>query len=482
MYSHSPLLQSVFHHAEIVPDKTAIVVGNIEVSYSLLALNARKAASLLDGLGLRPSDRIILSAHKDIEFIYLYLGAHILGVTNVIVDAESNKERLNYIEDKTNPLWCFGYESSKHRSMQFAEIDIEALQPYSGVSDNLSVDDIAEVLFTTGTTGAPKGVCLSYGNIAGSASNINSFIKNEATDIEVLGLPICHSFGLGRIRCNLMMGATIVILGSFANVRLFFKTIEQYHATGFGVVPAAWAYIRKISGTRIGKYASQIKYIEIGSAAMPLETKKEMLNLFPNTRICMHYGLTEASRNCFQEFHDIEHLDSIGKPVCENVDVQIFSPEGSVLPDGEKGELCVKGNMVLSRYLEEKDNKNAFYGEYFRTGDCGYRTDEGYIYLLGREKELINVGGKKVSPMEVEDAIIALGVGDCVCVPMKDPDGIMGELVKCYILKDSTTISFEQIAEQLSTKLEHYKLPVVYEWIDSIPQTASGKKQRVNLN
>lgn len=482
MYSHSPLLQSVFHHAEIVPDKTAIVVGNIEVSYSLLALNARKAASLLDGLGLRPSDRIILSAHKDIEFIYLYLGAHILGVTNVIVDAESNKERLNYIEDKTNPLWCFGYESSKHRSMQFAEIDIETLQPYSGVSDNLSVDDIAEVLFTTGTTGAPKGVCLSYGNIAGSASNINSFIKNEATDIEVLGLPICHSFGLGRIRCNLMMGATIVILGSFANVRLFFKTIERYHATGFGVVPAAWAYIRKISGTRIGKYASQIKYIEIGSAAMPLETKKEMLNLFPNTRICMHYGLTEASRNCFQEFHDIEHLDSIGKPVCENVDVQIFSPEGSVLPDGEKGELCVKGNMVLSRYLEEKDNKNAFYGEYFRTGDCGYRTAEGYIYLLGREKELINVGGKKVSPMEVEDAIIALGVGDCVCVPMKDPDGIMGELVKCYILKDSTKLSFEQIAEQLSTKLEHYKLPVVYEWIDSIPQTESGKKQRVNLN
>lgn len=482
MYSHSPLLQSVFHHAEIVPDKTAIVVGNIEVSYSLLALNARKAASLLDGLGLRPSDRIILSARKDIEFIYLYLGAHILGVTNVIVDAESNKERLNYIEDKTNPLWCFGYESSKHRSMLFAEIDIEALQPYSGISDNLSVDDIAEVLFTTGTTGAPKGVCLSYGNIAGSASNINSFIKNEATDIEVLGLPICHSFGLGRIRCNLMMGATIVILGSFANVRLFFKTIERYHATGFGVVPAAWAYIRKISGTRIGKYASQIKYIEIGSAAMPLETKKEMLNLFPNTRICMHYGLTEASRNCFQEFHDIEHLDSIGKPVCENVDVQIFSPEGSVLPDGEKGELCVKGNMVLSRYLEEKDNKNAFYGEYFRTGDCGYRTAEGYIYLLGREKELINVGGKKVSPMEVEDAIIALGVGDCVCVPMKDPDGIMGELVKCYILKDSTMLSFEQIAEQLSTKLEHYKLPVVYEWIDSIPQTESGKKQRVNLN
>ena len=84
-------------------------------------------------------------------------------------------------------------------------------------------------------------------------------------------------------------------MGSFANVRLFFKNIEQYHATGFGVVPAAWAYIRKISGTRIGKYAEQIRYIEIGSAAMPLEVKEEMLHLFPDTRICMHYGLTESS-------------------------------------------------------------------------------------------------------------------------------------------------------------------------------------------
>jgi long-chain acyl-CoA synthetase len=116
-----------------------------------------------------------------------------------------------------------------------------------------------------------------------------------------------------------------------------------------------------------------------------------------------------------------------------------------------------------------------------RTGDCGFKNDEGFIYLLGREKELINVGGKKVSPMEIEDAICSLGVGDCVCVPMKDESGIMGELVKCYILKDSTTMSFDEIANALSSKLEFYKRPAKYEWIDSIPKTASGKKQRVNL-
>lgn len=481
MYKHSQILQSLVCHASANPQKVAIIVGSTEVSYTDLLLNAQKAAGILAAMGIGSGQRIVLSAHKDIEFVYLYLGAHILGVTNVIVDAESNEERLRYIEDKTQPSCCFGYQSPNYTSKLFSDLDFDSTTPYTESVDNLSSDDVAEILFTTGTTGAPKGVCLSYANIYGSADNINQFIQNTQDDVEILGLPICHSFGLGRIRCNILKGATIVFLGNFANVRQFFKAIEQYHATGFGVVPAAWAYIRKISGKRIEKYAPQIRYIEIGSAAMPLDTKKEMLAMFPDTRICMHYGLTEASRNCFVEFHDTEHIESIGKPVCDKVDVKILDADGNELSDGEKGELCVKGNMVLLHYLEDKDTEHAFHGEYFRTGDCGYKTSDGYIYLLGREKELINVGGKKVSPMEVEDAICALGVGDCVCVAMKDPDGIMGELVKCYVLQGSTELSFEQIAEMLKNKLEHYKQPVSFEWIDKIPKTSSGKKQRVNL-
>lgn len=481
MFSHCGILQALMQHAESQPDKNAIVVGSNEVTYAQLKANVQLAAGLLASMGMKAGDRIMLSAHKDIEFVYLYLGAHILGVTNVIVDAESKEERLRYIEEKTQPVCCFGYVSPNHNSILFSELHLDEAIPYVNEVEGLKADDVAEILFTTGTTGAPKGVILSYANIYGSANNINQFIQNTQDDVEILGLPICHSFGLGRIRCNIIKGATIVILGNFANVRHFFKAIEQYGVTGFGVVPAAWAYIRKISGKRIEKYAPQIHYIEIGSAAMPLDTKKEMLEMFPNTRICMHYGLTEASRSCFVEFHDVEHIDSIGKPVCEKVDVRIFDANGNPVTNGYKGELCVKGNMVLLRYLEDQDTKKAFFGEYFRTGDCGYMTDEGYIYLLGREKELINVGGKKVSPMEVEDAIVALGVGDCVCVPMKDPDGIMGELVKCYVLEGSTELTFDQIADMLKDKLEHFKQPVCYEWIDKIPQTSTGKKQRVNL-
>lgn len=481
MYDHSPLLKAVIQNTETFSDKTAIVMNGNAVTYGNLGKNIRKAAGVLKLMGIHAGDRILLSAHKNVEYIYLYFGAHILGVTNVIVDAEFNGERLHYIENKVNPVCCFGYQSDLFVSKQFDELGLDSAEEVESTDVELKDSDIAEILFTTGTTGAPKGVCLSYYNIYSSASNINEYIGNLADDIELLGLPICHSFGMGRIRCNLIKGATIIILSNFANVRAFLKAIEEYRVTGFGVVPAAWAYIRKMSGVRIAKYADQIRYIEIGSAAMSLDIKKEMTEMFPNTRICMHYGLTEASRNCFQEFHDTEHLDSIGKPVCDKVDVKVFDDDGNEVNLGEKGELCVKGNMVLTRYLEETDTKSAFFGEYFRTGDCGYKNKDGYIYLLGREKELINVGGKKVSPMEVEDTIIAMGIGDCVCVPMKDEKGIMGELVFCYILKDSTTMTFEEIAEKLSDKLEVYKRPVAYEWIDKIPMTSSGKKQRLQI-
>lgn len=481
--SHSPLLKAIFQNVKKHPSKVAIKIGDIVITYKRLYENIGKAASSLYEMGVRKGDNIVLSAHKDIEYIYIYFASHILGAVNIIVDAESNKDRLSYIESKTKPKICFGYVSNTHPYRLYSELDFsrETMMFDYPEESAFSENDIAEILFTTGTTGNPKGVCLSYANIYGSASNINEYIQNRQDDVELLGLPICHSFGMGRIRCNLLKGATIVILGSFANVQKIFETIEKENITGFGVVPAAWAYIKKLSGNLMGKYASRIRYIEIGSAAMPIETKKDLISLFPTTRICMHYGLTEASRACFMSFNDTQHLDSIGKAVCDKVEVKIFNDSGTECSRGNKGEICVKGNMVMKRYLDIEDSNNAFYGDFFRTGDCGYMSEDGYIYLVGREKELINVGGKKVSPMEVEDVICAMGVKDCICVPIKDPEGIMGELVKCYIIKNGTDMTFEQISSNLSGILEKYKRPSVYEWIDKIPYTESGKKQRIKL-
>lgn len=478
---HSPLLGNVIKRAQESPSKIAIVNDGKKVSYALLIENIRKTASWLVNNGLVQGDKIILSGQKEIEFVYVYMASHLIGITNVIVDSKQSKDRLSYIEKVTDAKMCIGYQSDELPSKSLKDISFFNELPYIIRTLNLTPDDTSEILFTTGTTDKPKGVCLSYANVFASASNINAYIKNTKQDVEIIGLPICHSFGLGRVRCNLIIGSTLIFMNGFTNVFLFMDYIKRYNVTGFGVVPAAWAYLMKIGGKNLAQFANQIKYIEIGSAAMPLNTKLEMLNMFPNTRICMHYGSTEASRSCFMEFHDQRYLESIGKPVSNKVEIKICDSKGNEVPIGEKGEICIKGNMVMNGYLDLKHTQIAFFNDFFRTGDCGYQSTDGYFYLIGREKELINVGGKKVSPAEIEDTICSLGVGDCICVSTPDKDGFLGEVVKCYILKGSTKLSFEEIATLLQGKIETYKRPVVYEWIDKIPQTSSGKKQRVNL-
>lgn len=482
LYPHSPLWQGICENVENNPLKIAIKSGSGRLTYVDFYENTCKAAYYLNNLGIRKGDCVLLSAQKRFEFVFFYFASHILGSINVILDQESNEERKKLIEDAVKPKICIGHKSDRFKCIDYEDIDLKHVPALQAINDvDLSHDDITEIMFTTGTTSLPKGVCLSFGNIFGSTNNINDYIGNNGNDIELIGLPICHSFAMGRLRCNLLKGATVVFIENFGNVHKFFKILEEEKCTGFAMVPAVWEYLKKMSGERISRFARQLKFIEIGSASMPIESKKNLVKLLPDTRICMHYGLTEASRSLFIEFHDNMHLNTIGKPVSAEVDVKILNPNGVEQEVGEIGEICVKGNMVMSRYLNPEDNKNAFHNQYFRTGDLGYKDVEGYIILIGRKKEIINVGGKKVSPQEVEDAIISLGVGDCVCVPMNDPDGVMGELVKCFVLKESTELSFDEIANGLQNLLEPYKRPVSYEWIDSIPKTESGKKQRLQI-
>ncbi len=480
MFSHRPLLSALYTHAVATPEKVALISGERRVTYAQLFSRIRCAACILAEKGVEKGDKLALSTQDGLAFIALYFGAHLLGVINVVVDPESNPQRMETMLTLTQPKLTIGFTWGDIPALGFEQIafseDKASIAPTGG-----SAEDTAEIVFTTGTTGKPKGVLLSHKNIFGSASNINTFVQNTSSEVEALGLPLCHSFGLGRVRCTLLAGATMVLLGSFANLPRFFKAIETYHVTGFGMVPAIWAYIRKMSGTRIAKYADQIKYIEIGSAAMPLDRKQELCELFPNTRICHHYGLTEASRSTFMEYHLSEDLQTIGREVCDKVAVAIFDNTGQPVADGEIGELCVRGNMVMKGYLKAEETEAAFWGDYFRTGDEGYRAPNGNLYLVGRAKEIINVGGKKVSPVEIEEALLALGVTDCVCVGIPDPEGVLGEVPKAYLLKGGATLSFEALHAELRKKLELYKLPVAYEWIDTIPQTASGKKQRLAL-
>ena len=471
--------EHIFRYAQVTPEKIAMIAGTTEISYAQLWRKIEEASSYFRSCGLKKGDRVVLSASKSIEFIYTYFGAHLAGMICVPIDPETNAVRLQRIVDCAKPSLIVGelHNGGSYEIKAFSEIHSE--ERFDIVFPEST--DYADILFTTGTTGLPKGVVLSYSNLLAAAENINAFIGNSSDDVELLALPVSHSFGLGRLRCVMLKGATLVLLGSFASMKKFFGEMERCKATGFGMVPAGWAYLRKMSRERIGCYASQLKYIEIGSAFMPMEEKETLMRLLPDTHICMHYGLTEASRSAFISFHDeAAHLMTAGRP-SPNTEIAVFNEAGEKIGYDEDGEICVKGNHVCAGYwgLSEEEFRKDFNGEFFKTGDWGHLDREGYLHLVSRKKEIINVGGKKVSPIEVEEILNTIsGIEESACVGVAD--AVLGEVVKAFCVC-SREVDFEEVKKSLSDKIETYKIPVYYEVIERLPKTSSGKLQRLSL-
>ena len=474
--------EQIFDQVQNIPDKVALISGDTEITYSQLWDYCLCAAEKLkQDYHLKKGDRVILSAAGNIEFVYAYFGVHIAGGICVPIDPDTNQTRFEYIEKSTTPVCVMGLlHNVKKETIPFSDV-VNGTSKATYIAPEQS--QVADILFTTGTTGAPKGVALSYNNLSAAARNINAFIGNTSSDVELLALPVSHSFGLGRLRCSLSKGATVVMLGTFANVKKFFKEMARCQVTMFAMVLASWGFIKKMSGKYIGKFADQLKFIEIGSSFMPVEDKELLMSLLPDTRICMHYGSTEASRSAFMEFHTYkDNLLSIGK-ASPNVEIKIFTSQGTPAALGEEGEVCVKGEHVTCSYWNETPERFAsdFYDGYFRTGDCGTMDAEGNIYLKSRIKEMINVGGKKVSPMEVEDILNTIpGIKESACIGIPDPGIVLGEVVKAFIVADDN-LSDEEIMQQLRPQLEVYKLPVEIERINAIPKTGSGKIQRLSL-
>ena len=479
------IVEQIFDIGKRNPDKVAIITGKSCKTYGELVYETMAAKEVLSSkYKIGKGDRVILAADKQIEFVSVYFACHLLEAVTLPIAPDTNAKRYELIKNKSMPKLVVGFKNSDDEKSVADFKDFVSGDLSTGRNDTSfpTLDSLADIIFTTGTTGEPKGVQLSHRNIMAAARNINTFIQNNQDDVEMLALPISHSFGLGRMRCVLSNGQTLVLLGSFANVKRFFRFMGDYKVNGFGMVPASWALLKKFSGDEIEKFKDQLRYIEIGSAPMPIEEKRYLIQALPQTRICMHYGLTEASRSAFMEFHEEkDNLNTVGRQ-SPNMYISIRDESGNEMPDGEEGEICVSGDAVTMGYLDLPRN-DAFWGDAFRTGDWGVKDSNGYISLRSRKKELINVGGKKVSPIEVEDILRNIDfIDDCVCVGASDPAGILGEVVKALVVTEQPEkITYEVIDPMIGSLLEGFKHPVMYAVIDEIPKTSSGKIQRLLL-
>ena len=461
------------------PDRIALRCGAEAVRYGEFRVRILATAARLRALGVEEGDRVLICGGNTLAIPVLYFAVHALGAVAAPVPpdtpesvlaalAADSAARLALVEKTVRGMPCAVASPS---SMTERTASDEEIKPVC------RREAIADLLYTTGTTGRKKGVVLTHANVLSAARNITEFIGNGPDDVEVVPLPLSHSFGLGRLRCLAVTGNTLVLEPGVGTGAQVVKRILDTRATGLALVPAGFDILRRMTGDALGKAREHLRYIEIGSASIRPETRQWLTELLPHTRICHHYGLTEASRAAFTEYHSDNHKAGTVGRAAPNVEIFICDEAGRPLPAGETGEVVVRGGMVMREYWNQPElTQQTLCREGLKTGDIGYLDADGYLFLLGRRNDLINVGGRKVAPDEIEELLCQLeGVEDAGCVG--EPDELLGECVKAYLVADREIRRAEVVAF-LRSRVEECKIPQIVERIARIPRTSSGKIQR----
>ncbi len=475
------LVKGLLENANTKPKKIAIIHNQETITYSELAGKIFGTTIFYQNLGIKKGDRIIVSATKNPLFIYGYYAAHLIGAAIIPLDLKIKSSSLEYIIGQTRPAGIFLHnklpiDSTKKHPM-------ETLDQPSVDSFNYSLpalNDIADIIFTTGTTGYPKGVVLTHENISAGAINTNEFIKNTANDREIVPLPFHHAFGLRRLRANLLVGGSVILLKGFMFPQDIFKAIENWNATAISIVPAGFQIMKRLTGEAIGKYKKELRYMEFGSSPMKMEDKKLLMKLLPSTKICMHYGLTEAAANIFIEFHESAHkLDSLGK-ASPNTNIMVSGEGGKPCKPLQTGEIWVKSRVNMKAYWNNPElTRHTVQEGWVKTGDLGYQDEEGYIYLKCRKDDILNIGGEKISPWEIETIINEWEeIEESAVTGQEDKKEILQLEAFLVLKKGKTDMDLPGLIAFMRQRLEGYKIPSDFKVVKTLPKTPTGKIKR----
>jgi len=479
-----PLVCSLGRLAAAAGGRAGLWDASREFTLARSAAAVRGGARWLLDLGLRSGDRVVLCGENSVTFAVAYFAIHAAVGIAVPIGSDVSVESVQQLLEDCAPSLLLA-ESPGHAPPSAAR-PLPPPEQWAASDATLtprcSADSPADLLFTTGTSGRRKGVLLSHGNVASAATNINAFVGTAGDDIEVVPIPLSHSFGLGRLRCWAQVGHRLVLEPGLRNPALLYRRLVDTRATGLAIVPAGVALLRRLVGARFADVATHLRYLELGSAALSPDDRRFLIETLPTTRICHHYGLTEASRAAFCELHrDGKQPTSLGRPA-PNVEIRIADEQGRSLPAREVGEITVHGGMVMQGYWQQPElTRAALRDGWLRTGDEGWIDDDGYLYLRGRQGDIINVGGLKVAPHEIERRLCEIpGVREAACIGAPDPRGVLGQVVKAFLVADADPSELD-IAERLRRVLPEHELPRLFERVAALPKTASGKIRRAEL-
>lgn len=447
--------------------------------------------------GICKNDKVIIMMENCVEFAVTYFGIADCGAVAVPVNTFLKEAELSYLitdsqakamimsegflenialKYQQNPKPILHNLIFFNISTKTEELETKDLN----VREQLQQDDVAMLLYTSGTTGHPKGVILSYGNLLAKAEHIKSAHKLTSEDVCLCVLPWFHINGLViTLITPLFSGGTIVIGGKFS-VRNFWKDIEQYKTTWFSGVPTMYSHLLAKGIPSEGDFSS-MRFARSASSPLPVAVLKEFEQKC-GMPIIESYGITEGcSQITTNPMPPMERKPgSVGLPYGNKI--RIVDTQMNDLPVMQLGEVLIKGdNITRGYYFKEEETGKAFTDGWFHSGDLGYLDEDGYLFLDGRIKELINRAGEKFSPREVDEILYQIDGIELAAV-VGVPDLVYGEEVAAYIkLKEGCNLTADEVKEYCKLKIASYKVPRMVFFIEDLPKGGNGKIQRLKL-
>ena len=461
------------------PEKIALIYENDSFTFSELWKLVKNFSLPIELLN--PQNVITLISENSASFVIAYLGIMNLGKTVHLISPEISEINLTNQITSSNSSMIICSESIFDKISKFNLIEIPIFQ-LNDIPKNTSgflseSNEIAYLIYTSGTTSEPKGVGINHSIVEFATKNIVQVLKYSNSDIDVLPLPLHHSFGLGCLHVSLFVGSTLILLKNSSNLQNILDIIKKYDATTLAAVPATLSKLLKFNENNLEDYFSNIRLVITNTTKIPITTIQKFKKIISNGNLATYYGLTEASRSSFMIFNEHSSFDqSVGKPAPQ-VNIKIDNQ----MNESKIGEILIKGNNVIKNYWKNiESDKNIIEG-WLRTGDLGYFDDNGYLYLVGRFDDVINIGGEKVMPDEIEDIVKQIdGVENVVAFGIDHE--IFGQVIKLHVIKsENSNLEKLSIIKFCMKNLEKYKIPSKIDFVTNIPQTDYGKVKRFML-
>lgn len=425
-------------HGEKQPDKVALVVGGQAITYGELCTLMDERVEELRSEGVNCGQVVCFRNTQDLDFLLTYFALHVMGAVALPLESDISDDKMHEIAKR--------YESF------------------------VPPCDVADILFTTGTTGQSKGVMVSHATILANGENLIAAHGFTADHVFIINGPLNHIGSLSKIYPVMMQGGTLYLLESMKDLNAFFAALDYpCKKVATFMVPTSARILLQLAKKRLGSYANKIDFIETGAAPMPHADMLALCELLPHSRLFNTYASTETGIISTYNFNDGRCLSGcLGKAM-----------KHSSFHITESGQVACQGKTLMVGYAAEmKRTREVLRDGVLYTADNGYIDEEGMLHLTGRNDDVINVGGFKISPTEVEDVALSHpNIKDCICIGVISP--ITGHALKLlYVSHDGEEINKRDIARFINAKLERHKVPLLYERVDEVKRTFNGKLDR----